>query len=382
MSTLKDRFYANKINAATKIICLFWLVAKAMSWKVWLAKRVFPLLPPFRFLYVHESVHLIFFILSLLALATLFIFSSKKLLLPLVISCEIASCILDQNRWQPWEYEYIFIILAMLINYKNKSNAITSIIFLFVTIYFYSGINKMNPIFSQYLVNTGIRHNIFHNSNTYFYNFLIYHIGYFLGSIEMLLGIGLLFPKVKKTSAVLLLLMHMGIVILFGPWGINYDVIIIPWNIAFSLILCLFFIYKPLKQFEFAELFKNKNLIFVLFFGILPAFNFFGYWDYFLSSSFFSYKPPDMYIWIHKEGVNNALRPFFTINKNDNAHDSNSAFVNVRNWAFQEMKVPAYPELRTYKAIKEALTKQFPDMNASFIVYHYLNGKKVRIDLK
>ena len=114
----------------TRIICFFWLIAKVMSWKVWLAERLFPIVPPFNFLFVPSVVHLVLFIFSLVTLLALFIFPSKKLLLISVIVIEILSCVLDQNRWQPWEYQYIFIILALVINFKDDKNAISSITFI------------------------------------------------------------------------------------------------------------------------------------------------------------------------------------------------------------------------------------------------------------
>src|ERR1019366_5120531 len=97
----------------TRLICFFWLVAKAISWKVWLADRVFPIVPPFNFLFVPSFIHLVLFIFSLSALLALFIFPSKRFLLISVIIIEVFSCLLDQNRWQPWEYQYIFIIIAL-----------------------------------------------------------------------------------------------------------------------------------------------------------------------------------------------------------------------------------------------------------------------------
>jgi len=46
------------------------------------------------------------------------------------------------------------------------------------------------------------------------------------------------------------------------------------------------------------------------------------------------------------------------------------------------MEVPAYPELRVYKSIKQQLLKRYPDLDATFIVYPFLNGKKNSMELK
>src|SRR6266404_7860670 len=116
MSFFNLSFVSKKI-IATRLLCFFWLIAKAISCKVWLADRLFPIVPPFKFLFVPSFVHLVLLIFSLSALLVLFIFPSKRFLQISVLIIEVLACLLDQNRWQPWEYQYIFIIIALVINY-------------------------------------------------------------------------------------------------------------------------------------------------------------------------------------------------------------------------------------------------------------------------
>ena len=373
---------ASKKIIITRLICFFWLIAKVISWKVWLADRLFPIVPPFNFLFVPSFVHLLLFIFSLLALLALFLFPSKRFLQISVIIIEVFSCLLDQNRWQPWEYQYIFIIIALVINYKNDKNAISVIAFISVAIYFYSGLSKMNAIFSQSILNALTRSGILHVSNSYSYNFLAYHIGYALGIVEVSLSIGLLFQRTKKIAALFLILMHFIIIVVFGPFGINYDIIIWPWNVAMPLLLYLLFISKQPVSIQFKSIKKGWNKIIIILFGILPALNFFGYWDFFLSSSLFSSKPPGMFIYIKNHGSSKELHSYFKIDKTNSLPDSNLFAINVRTWSFKELMVPAYPELRVYKNIKYQILKRYPDIDATFIVVMYINGEKKTVELK
>ncbi|MGH2649100.1 MAG: MauE/DoxX family redox-associated membrane protein [Ginsengibacter sp.] len=379
---LSNLSIASKKIIVTRLICFFWIVAKIISWKVWLAGRLFPIVPPFNFLYVPSFVHVALFIFSFVALITLFIFPTNKLLLVSVAAIEILSCLLDQNRWQPWEYQYIFIIIALLINYKNDMNALSIMAFIFAAIYFYSGLSKINVDFSKSIPHALSRTGIVHRSNSYLYNSLIYHIGYASGIIELSLGIGLLFQRTRKIAAILLIVMHVLILVAFGPLGLNYDVIIWPWNIVMILILYVLFISTSPVSIQFRSIKKGWNKLIILSFGILPALNFFGYWDFYLSSSLFSYRPPDMYICISKSGSSKELQPFFNINKNRFLCDSNRLIINVRTWSFQELMVPPYPELRVYKNIKLQILKRYPDMDATFIVLIHTNGQTKRIELK
>jgi hypothetical protein len=366
----------------TRLICFFWFVAKVISWKVWLADRLFPVVPPFSFLFVPSAVHLILFIFSLLALFALLIFPLNRVFQVTVIVIEVLTCLLDQNRWQPWEYQYIFIILALIINNRNDKNAVSAIAFIFISVYLFSGIGKLNPVFSIFVRNKMVLSGIFHVSSSTVYEWLIYHTGYILGFIEILLGIGLCFQRSKKASAIFLIIMHLLILAILGPFGINYDRIIWPWNVVMIIILYVFFMCNTPVSISFQSIKQGWNKLIIVCFGILPVLNFFGYWDFFLSSGLFSLKPPEMYICIHNPGSSKILDLYLDRNKNKFLCDSNSALLDVRAWSFREMQVPAYPEVRIYKNIKEQLLKRYPDMNATFIVYPYFNGRKTRIELK
>ncbi len=370
----------SKNKIITRVICFFWLVAKAISWKVWLADRIFPVTPPFNFLFVPSSIHLTLFILSLSAIFFLLLFPSNRRLQGSVIILEILSCLLDQNRWQPWEYQYMFIILALLINYKNEKNAASTISFILIAIYFFSGISKMNPAFSQFVRQKIILSEIFKPDDSWLSQWLLFHTGYLLGLIETLLSIGLLFKRSTRISGVFLIIMHLIILIVFGPWGMNYDRIIWPWNIAMIFIVYVYFIKDPTFLFSFPPMWKGGNKLILLAFGALPILNFFGYWDFFLSSSLFSSKTPDIYICIRNPENCKALQPFISHYKRTSICDSNSALIDVREWSFKEIQIPAYPEIRVYKNIQAQLIKRYPGMNATFIMYQYINGRKEIIE--
>ena len=371
----------DKRTTVIRLLCFFWLLAKAISWKVWLAHRLFPVVPPFEFLFVPPAIHLLLFILCLAALLGLLIIPWNRLLQVSVIIVEVMSCSLDQNRWQPWEYEYIFIMLALLVNYKIEKNALSSIAFIFASIYFFSGISKMNPVFSISVRNEIAGSAIVHLHNSALNGWLAYHLGYALGAMESLLGIGLFFRRTAKVSSILLIIMHLLILAILGPFGADYDRIVWPWNIFMIIILFVFFIAGKPVSISFHSARYGWNKLIVILFGILPVLNFYGYWDFYLSSSLFSSRPPEMYICIQHAGSGKVLQPFFGGYKSKLLCDSTSSMINVRDWSFKEMQSPVYPEIRVYKSMKEQLLLRYPDMSATFIVNPYNNGVKKKIRL-
>ncbi len=89
-----------------------------------------------------------------------------------------------------------------------------------------------------------------------------------------------------------------------------------------------------------------------------------------------------MYICIHDTANTKTLNPFYTKKENTFVCDSNSTLLSVWSWSMQEMNVPAYPEIRVYKKLKDELLSRYPAMQATFIVYEYANGETKRIELK
>lgn len=336
---------AKKNNLIARLVCFFWIIAKVISWKLWLADRIFPLVPPFSFLNVPALVHTVLFGLSIVTLMALLFFPGKRILQVSIIVIEVLSCLLDQNRWQPWEYQYIFIFLALVINYKNEKHAAVLISLIFIAVHIYSGLSKINPAFAQSIRFRIIQLDIFQNK-AWIYEWMTFHAGYILGAIEFFLGIGLCFRVTQKISAIFLIIMHLLILSMHGPFGPNYNYIIWPWNVLMLLILYFYFIDKPVFTTNLKSLRIKWNLLILLAFGILPALNFFGYWDFYLSSSLFSNKPPDLYMCVTENTMPKDLTPYVMPDHKNLMCDSNSSFINVRTWSFQEMMAPAYPEVR------------------------------------
>lgn len=365
----------------TRIICVCWFIGKIMSWKLWIAGRLFPVVPVFDVLHAPAFVHVLLFILSLTGLILLFLFPAKRIFQITIIIIETITCLLDQNRLQPWEYEYAFMIIAVMINFKKDDDAVKSIMFILISTYFYSGLGKMNRIFSQILMQDITHINIKDLLDAYWYRFITYHSGYILGLLEVFFAMGLLFKIKQKIAAWLLILMHCSIIVVFSPLILNYDVIILPWNMAFALMLYFLFIRKQGgSPFSFIFLRNKRNWLIVVLFGAFPLLNFFGYWDNFLSANLFSYKNPGMFIYIQQPSVNNPLSKYYEAFP---APDGKQRVaINVRSWAFKEMHVPEYPEMRIYKKIKSQLMQRYPGMVADYVVTVYKNGKRIIIPLK
>src|SRR4051812_10854003 len=105
-----------------RVTSFCWLAAKIISWKLWLGDRLFPLIPPIKVLSaIPSNVQLCLFVVSLISLVILFIRPATRPVLILLLLVELLSCLADQNRWQPWEYQYIYLVVLVIFFQKRPA---------------------------------------------------------------------------------------------------------------------------------------------------------------------------------------------------------------------------------------------------------------------
>ncbi len=128
-----------------RITSAFWIFTKLFSYKVWHTDRLFPVIPPFEFLEnIPNFVHLGLFFIALSGITIVGIFPKHKIFLGCTIIVEITSCLLYQNRWQPWEYQFLRTFLFFFFYNKNPKQFLNYFSFLIIATYFFSGLHKLN----------------------------------------------------------------------------------------------------------------------------------------------------------------------------------------------------------------------------------------------
>jgi hypothetical protein len=353
-----------------QVTSLFWLVAKLLSWKAWTTARLFPMVPIIPSFIASSWAHLLLYGLSLIMLISLIVRPTKAAVLFLLL-LETFACLLDYNRLQPWEYQYAFIVLALTLN-KDERKAATGIALILAFLYLHSGLCKFNPGFLKYVWDRMILTRIFHLDDIVKYNFFLYRLGYILAIIEVVAAVSLFFKRTQRVSAWVLIAMHIFNLLLLGPLGLSFNIIVWPWNIAMIFLLFSLFIKEKIG-FDLPAL-RGVNLIIILFCGVLPFLSYFGHWDYYLSGNLYSGKPDRIKVYIPEEKTAPELRKFI---KRQNVEADSVNVLYLQDWAMKEMVVPPYPELRVYKSIKQQLQSRYPDCNCKFILYGYKGEKEL-----
>lgn len=357
----------------------FWMIAKLMSLNLWLANRVFPIVPIFSFLdNVPNAIHLFLLVIAVVLLLLIIVKPHKHQILLAIVIVEVLSCLLDQNRWQPWQYQYICMFFVIWYNRKKETVSLLLLIIIFSSTYFYSGLQKINPHFIKLMWQSAILKKTLHLPLHLLYNKNLLHIGYAIPVVEMALGIGLLFIKTRKPAIILIILMHILLLIFIGPFGINYNKIVWPWNVAMIIFSIILWKNKT-SIYHLKNIQLNANYIVLLAWIFLPILNIWGYWDSYFSSSLYTGKNKMCYIKIYNPPPNFELKKYYQNIKVYN--DTTIATIALHKWAMGEMGTPPCPQERVFKKIKTKFTQQFPQLKVSFFMLDKSTKQKKMIPL-
>lgn len=360
------------ITIITKITALACLASMLLSYKLWLGDRMFPLIPVFDFLpNFQHPFDIILFIIALLLLICILVFKNPQKFIIAFISIAIILSILDQNRWQPWFYQYVlmFFVLSFYDFNKNDnkhSEAIVTILKLMIgAIYFWSGLQKLNPHFitdtypwlmepiTNHMTENGIRN--------------IDWLGKAFPLVEISTGIALFIARTKKIAVTLLFLMHLFILYVLGPFGHNYNPVVWPWNVA--MMLFAYFLFIKSDSFKISQIknmfqFHSIKIAFILFI-MLPLFNFFNSWDSYLSHNLYTGNTCNGVIYI-SDAVESKLPPEI---KQYSKGEMNLNQITIKYWCMMELGVPAYPEKRNFAAVTKTFYKYATDSAEIYFMY-------------
>jgi uncharacterized membrane protein YphA (DoxX/SURF4 family) len=241
----------------------------------------------------------------------------------------------DISRLQPWLYQYSFMLAAVGlsgIGRLDAQNALNACRLIIAFIYFWSGLQKAHASFAkdQY---PWLLEPLLARLPTAAESLLLPG-AYAVPAVEMAIGLGLLGRRTRKPAVVGALLMHVFILFAIGPFGHDWNSVVWPWNLAMIAFVLILF-WRPPDEPSLTTILRPRGSVFraaiLILFAFMPAFNFFGLWDSYLSSSLYSGRTEKGYVWNPDGGVLRSK--------------------SIDQVALDEMNLPGYPEERVYKKV-------------------------------
>lgn len=321
--------------------------------KLWLTAKDFPVIPLFDWLPIPTGFLDYFFWWFFFISQCLYIFYNKRWLGWTVLLLYLYLAFVDQNRLQPYFYQSMLTILAIVI-FPKKADAkkiLYTVILIFFATYFWSGIQKLNSAFYVQWLSALEKH--FSFLPQWFLEIFTYMVPW----LEASMGILLLFNKTRKFSIAFILGMHAIITFLLFYLGYGYNVV--PWNLQnmFSVIV-LFFGLKTVRFSDlFIKLFDKQRALILLFTIALPlANNQFGIYDKLLSFHFFTADLNYYNVVIGEEledQLPEHIQQFYR-------YHEGQTYIQMNEWAQSDNKVLFYPEERIIRYMENYL-RSFAD---------------------
>ncbi|HRG02382.1 MAG TPA: hypothetical protein PKZ75_14790 [Bacteroidia bacterium] len=362
-----------------KLTVLIGLLASVLlSLNLWAGQRYFP-----KATLIHDyfgvSAPYDYIQLAVLILLIIFSFATqKKFPTLLLILFSVYLCFDDQNRLQPWFYNYI-LILFILLFYRNRVDEPNNYTTVFISlqllaslIYIFSGIQKMNPEFvpDTFVWLVGSFDGILSPRQIQ----LMTKFGYIVPYFELSIGILLLVKPLRFIAVPLVILMHIFILFLLGPSGKDYNSVVWPWNIIMiALVLLLFADVKTERFFDISILFKGVSFYIVItLMLVFPIFSLKNQYDSYLSSSLYSSNLHECQLILSNKAYDRLpfyIRHFTTTN--DNHH-----VIDIKRWAINELNVPCVPEYRIFKTVHWYIIK-ITQTDSKEVQFNFIEREKL-----
>jgi uncharacterized membrane protein YphA (DoxX/SURF4 family) len=368
----EHRAAANRRSLFDPASRLFWLktsvilafcIGLLLSSRLWIGPRSYPQASVFGTSSVIDGF------VAYALFAALFVFAALALISPqprrfiaAFLAIIAVFCFFDQTRWQPWVFQYSFLLAALALfswnsdDVDGQARTLNIARLIIASTYVFSGLQKINLNFMEndfpWLVQpiTNVLPSTLEPLRLF---------GAAVPFVQIAFGIGLLTRRYRRASLILAVSMHVFILAMFGPAGLNWNNIVWPWTTAMALFDILLFAGKA--EFSFREIVWPRRCyhaaVFVLF-AILPFLSFYNFWDSYLSAALYSGNLTEAQIYMTDAGKASlsATTSSYLVRSSP---DTN--VLNIQRWAAEDLNVTPYPETRVYKKIAKGVCEQLRD---------------------
>jgi hypothetical protein len=346
---------------------LFWLktsiilafcIGLSMSPALWIGPRSYPLAPVSSVFPVLDRAAALGLYIALFLLAAMALVAPKpKWLIAGFLAIIATFCLTDQTRWQPWVFQYSCLLAVIALyswngaDVEGERRTLNIARLIVAGTYVFSGLQKINLNFMEndfpWLVQPIT--SVFPSAANFLHVF-----GMAVPFLQVAFGIGLLTRRYRRASLILAIAMHLFILAMFGPAGLDWNDIVWPWTAAMAIFDILLFSSAPeISWREIAWSGRHPcHVAAVALFAMLPALSFFNMWDSYLSSALYSGNLTEAQIYATDAGKA-SLPAAISSRLVHTSPDTN--VLNLQRWAIEDLNVTPYPETRVYKAIAKSV---------------------------
>lgn len=377
-----DRRLSQRFSRWTAISSLALI---AVTWRLWTPQTIYPQVPVLQRLCSAPGwldwLALTGTLVGLIALAV----SNRPFIARIACSITMLSLVvlfsLDQHRFQPWAYE-LWLFCGVWLCCRDPWRMVL-MRWLLISIYFYSAMGKLDFEFlhtvGQQMLAVVIKCFGIEPTDLSFSFRLA--IAATFPCIELLVAIGLMWDKTRRLAGWLAISVHLGLIVILGPLGLNHRLGVLVWNAQVAV--QAYWLFVPEQTVE------PKRTTFTLFqsfatamIGLaiaLPITERFELWDHWPSWALYAPHSSRVHIEIAGSAVDRLpaeLRDLVDDSPTDPDAIAVWLPVPIDKWSLKTLDTPIYPQARFQLGVAERLAT---DINAGFQMRFVLLGTANRL---
>jgi hypothetical protein len=346
-----------------------------LSWKLWVTERAFPHLPCFAWFGPCPAPWDKVWVVAFLVLLGVFLMRPDwRKVLGVALLLAVVMALQDQVRWQPWFYLYLLGLLGFVfpIHDRTEESAQLGLLrIVLVGMYFWSGWHKLGPAFENMFPLAFVE-----PLREKWGDGLVGALAFtrvWIPWIEMLVALLLLvpLPRWRKAGVIGAVSTHVFILVLIGPFGMNNNVVVWPWNVAMAVLVVTAFWGVP--EFGFMAMRMTRRgfvaVPLALLVWLMPAFSP-GRWDRYLSFHLYSGTEQRLMLVVDEQAA--AVLPGEVQAHLAPAASPGLQELRLKQWALQELRVPFPGEERMNLRVGKMFADlPFPGGSVAFFYYDY-----------
>jgi hypothetical protein len=332
-----------RTKGTVHILAFMSITSFAVTWRRWTPYRAYPAVPYIPWLHP-SAVSVGVLVLACVGLLASLWNRFRKPGLVVFSLCAAFLILEDQSRFQTYIYIGLFAALCVLVDRLDCFRL--ALIF----VYFWAGFHKLN---AEYL--TRVFPWVFFTPRITHW---LSHLGHWrlMAVVSALAELGiaplLFWRRSRRWGIYLAVSMHLLILVLIGPLGMNFVPNVWAFNVAMAAWAVVLFwnLNEPIRLTPVRDVMQSVTIVL---FGLLPILNSFSLWDDYLSFHHFSGATMNAYLEI-PQGEQAKL-----------PRSAQDAMVGDRlyfyEWSMKETNTDAYPAERVYRGIFWQMCRQVPD---------------------
>ncbi|TWT81803.1 hypothetical protein CA13_32560 [Planctomycetes bacterium CA13] len=270
------------------------------------------------------------------------------------------SFLLNQHRLQPWAYQSA--IYATVFATMDRLSARRWLIPMAASLYLYSGLGKLDYQFAHTVGQdflSAIALPRIGSPVDWFEHHTLAWLAFVLPACEAVIAVGLLIPKTRRFAGGLVILMHLTLLAILGPWNLGHSLGVLLWNTLLSIQAWFLFVVAPDEAQEAKT--PNSKLTWIpisllVVAIVMPTTERFGIWDHWPSWALYSPHNSRVDVEIHRSS-SERLPDDIAIHLSDRDGDGWNRF-DMAGWSLAKLRVPIYPQSRFQLAVASQLASE------------------------